>query len=324
MNTFLGCDWGTSSFRLRLVERGTRRILAEQAELTGVRYFAALNPSDRATRFAAHLADRIGRWPEVGSEVPFIVTGMASSSVGWQELPYAQVPFHLDGRDAVVDRLILPAGGGRERPGFLVSGVRTADEIMRGEETALIGWQALRAGRDGSAGPVRCLLAGTHPKHARVQASRLESFRTHLTGELFDVLSSGSILAASVGEAEPVSVPDEDQFLAGVRCARELGVSAALFQVRARHVLAGSEPRANRWFLSGVLIGGELERLAAGEERMPVSLIGDPHRVALYRAALRVLCPSVADAGGGHVLLSEAVVAGQDLLLQRHAAALEP
>lgn len=322
MKTFLGCDWGTTSFRLRLVERGTRRILAEQAEPAGVRPFAALSPAERAARLAAHLADRIARWPEVGPDVPFVVTGMASSTVGWQELPYASTPFPLDGATAEVSPRTLPGPGGRSRPGLLVSGVRTADDILRGEETALIGWHALTTEADRAPGPSYCLLAGTHPKHARVQDGCLESFRTFLTGELFDVLRKDSLLAASVAAPAEGGTPAWDEFRAGVACSRALGLSGALFQVRARQVLQGVRPADNVWFLSGILVGDEVGTLVALPGRPRLWLIGEPARVALYRTALEVLDPERGAETLRDVSLNEAVVAGQEQLLARHEGGL--
>lgn len=324
MKTFLGCDWGTTSFRLRLIEAGSRRVLGEQAEPAGIRHFAGLAPTERAERMAAHLAERIGQWTEVGPEVPFVVTGMASSTVGWQELPYAEVPFRLDGGNAVVGSLALPTRGRRRRPGLLVSGVRTADDIMRGEECALIGVQALDATLLDSPTPVRCLLAGTHPKHAEVRNGRLESFRTYLTGELFEVLSKDSLLAASVRRPEGEVEPSWDEFRAGVRCAQTLGLSAALFQVRTQQVLRGVGPERNIWFLSGILVGDELKDVARNHEDTTLCLIGEASRVSLYRETLKILAPPRRAEAVREISLTAAVVAGQEQLVRRHAPLLNP
>jgi 2-dehydro-3-deoxygalactonokinase len=178
---FIGCDWGSTSFRLRLVERGTRRISEEVSEPAGVKTFATLSAAERAERMARLLGERVAAWPKA----PLIVTGMASANVGWHELPYATAPFPLDGAGVRTARLPFPAAHGATRSALLVSGVCTEDDVMRGEECALIGACVLRpelARRDGL-----CLLAGTHPKHARLRDGALVSFATLLTGELFDV-----------------------------------------------------------------------------------------------------------------------------------------
>jgi 2-dehydro-3-deoxygalactonokinase len=324
VKTFLGCDWGTTSFRLRLIAGGSRRVLAEQVEAAGVRHFAGLAPAARADRMAAYLEERIAHWTEVGPEVPFVVTGMASSTVGWRELPYADVPFALDGSNAVVSSLALPTRGGRRRPGLLVSGVRTRDDIMRGEESVLIGVQTLDAKLIDAPTPVLCLLAGTHPKHAVVRNGRLESFRTYLTGELFDVLSRDSILAASVRRLEGDAEPVWDEFHAGVLCAKTLGLSAALFQVRTQQVLKQVNPERNLWFLSGILVGDELNGVARNHGDTSLCLIGEAPRVSLYRAALRILAPQLRPENVREISITEANVAGQEQLLRRHAPLLNP
>lgn len=322
--TFLGCDWGTTSFRLRLIEGGSRRVLAEQVEPAGIRHFAGLAQPERAERMAAYLAERIGQWTEVGPEVPFVVTGMASSTVGWHELPYAEVPFQLDGGNAEVGSLALPTRGGCRRPGLLVSGVRTADDIMRGEECALVGVHALYATLTNASTPVLCLLAGTHPKHAQVCDGRLESFRTYLTGELFEILSKDSILAASVRRLEGDIEPIWDEFHAGVLCAKTLGLSAALFHVRTRQVLRSIGPERNIWFLSGILVGDELNGIARNHGGASLCLIGEPSRVSLYREALKILAPARRAENVREISITAAIVAGQEQLLRRHTTLLNP
>ena len=96
-NHFIGCDWGSTSFRLRLIERGTRRIVAEQSGASGVKSFATLPAPQRASRMAQFFAEQIAGLRGTEGAEPIIITGMASSNVGWCELPYASAPFPLDG-----------------------------------------------------------------------------------------------------------------------------------------------------------------------------------------------------------------------------------
>jgi 2-dehydro-3-deoxygalactonokinase len=268
---------------------------------------------------ARFLAGQLAALPAIEPAPPIIITGMASSNVGWRELPYAAAPFPLDGSCARSERITFPDHEGKTREAFLVSGVRTDDDVMRGEECALIGAHALRPFPPGES--VLCLLAGTHPKHARLRDHALVMFRTHLTGELFDVLSRESLLAASIDRAALDAPPDLAEFSAGVACARDRGVSGALFQVRARHLAQHATRAANTWFLSGILVGGELERLVTECDEAELLLIGDPLRVTLYRTALRELGLIAAAEAAGSIALAEAIVAGQERLLERAASA---
>ena len=143
----------------------------------------------------------------------------------------------------------------------------------------------------------------------------MEPLRTHLTGELFDLLSRESLLAASVDRAALEAAPELAEFSAGVACARERGVSGALFQVRARHIAQQTSRAANAWYLSGMLVGGELERLVNELRDETLLLIGEPTRVTLYRSALRELGAAAAETAVA-LSLTEAVVAGQERLLE--------
>ncbi|MBC7369253.1 MAG: 2-dehydro-3-deoxygalactonokinase, partial [Undibacterium sp.] len=165
----------------------------------------------------------------------------------------------------------------------------------------------------------RCLLAGTHPKHALLCDGALQNFRALLTGELFEVLARESLLAASVTHEVAAGPPDLAMFRAGVACARERGAEAALFQVRARHLLLATAKEANTWFLSGVLVGGELSRLECEVVGATLALIGDPMRLTLYCAALEELGLAVRFGAPILIALNDAVVAGQEKLMRAHA-----
>src|SRR5206468_10724151 len=77
-----------------------------------------------------------GKAPE--HNLPLVISGMASSSVGWRDLPYAKTPFPLDGSGVWSQELnwSKPEWLG---PTYLISGVATAYDMMRGEETEIIG-----------------------------------------------------------------------------------------------------------------------------------------------------------------------------------------
>jgi 2-dehydro-3-deoxygalactonokinase len=320
-HVFLSCDWGSTSFRLRIVELGTRRIIAEQQTADGIKTFATLPPANRASAMASLLAGRPAQWSRISAGVPIVISGMASSNVGWEELPYATAPFPLDGSRCELKTVSFSDSQSIVRKALLVSGVRSADDIMRGEECALIGAHAMQSKLAEPEGPTLTLLAGTHPKHVMNSRGTLVSFRTHLTGELFDALASASLLSASIDRAAAGAAPDLAQFRAGVAAARQHGFSGALFQVRARSILEGVPKAANTWYLSGILVGAELERLASPRPHVRLFLIGDPLRITLYREALRELGLNQKTEETVAVDLAEAVIAGQEVLLRRSQSA---
>jgi len=140
---------------------------------------------------------------------------MASSSVGWRELPYAKTPFPLDGSGVRSDELTWskPEWLG---PVHLISGVATACDMMRGEETEIIGLMSeasLASQRNRSL----LILPGTHSKHVWIEDQSVVEFRTFMTGELFEVLGQQSLLKASVDAAvqvrsDSLSGPDRAAF----------------------------------------------------------------------------------------------------------------
>ena len=321
---FISCDWGSTSFRLRIVELGTRRIIAEQQTPDGIKTFATLPPAKRSSAMATLLADQLATWPELDPGLAIVISGMASSNVGWEELPYVSAPFPLDGSRCGRKWISFTDRQSNRRRVLLISGVCTTQDIMRGEECVLVGAHALQPGATSTDGPTLALLAGTHPKHVVISHGSLISFRTHLTGELLDALASVGLLSASIERSAAGSNPDLDQFRAGVATTREHGLSGSLFQVRARSVLNSASKSANTWFLSGLLVGAELERLASNPKRGRLLLIGDPLRITLYREALRELALSSDAADSAAVDLGEAVIAGQEVLLGRAQATPEP
>ena len=257
---FIACDWGTS--RLRVRWRGPEG-LREVATDDGASRLAARG-GDRARVFEEALCEALRRLGAPAG-LPVLVSGMASSSIGWIELPYARLPFRLDG-SGVVGRWTTSDDRCRV---CLISGVRDEHDMMRGEETQALGW-AEEVEQAGHALPERAtlVLPGTHSKHLRVESGALTSISTFMTGELFEVFCRHSVLRHSVatdpiGDLQPAL--DPGAFREGVRASGRPGIAAALFRVRSRQVLSGCDPVSNRSFLSGLLIGAELRSLEAGE-----------------------------------------------------------
>jgi 2-dehydro-3-deoxygalactonokinase len=243
---FIGCDWGTTNFRLRWV--GTPEPLEFRSD-DGTAKLAAL-PGDRAERFRSvleHGLDQLG----APLEIPVIISGMASSTIGWKELPYATLPFAIDGSNAIWAAL-------NDRV-CLVSGLRSATDVMRGEETEILGlYESLGV----SAPPhAVAILPGTHSKHVEVRDGAIVGFRTFMTGEVFDLLSKQSVLRHSV-DAGSELIPEV--FIEGVKASVEQPLLSQIFQVRTRQVLRKLDSASNTSFLSGLLIGSELASFHQG------------------------------------------------------------
>jgi 2-dehydro-3-deoxygalactonokinase len=253
---FIACDWGTS--RLRVRWRGPDS-LREVTSDDGAARLAARG-TDLAAAFRAALGEALLRLG-TPADLPVLVSGMASSSIGWRELPYARLPFPLDG-SCTIGQCVTADDG---RSVHLISGVRDERDMMRGEETQALGW-AEQVEQAGHPPPRRAtlVLPGTHSKHLRVESDSITAISTFMTGELFELLCRHSVLHHSLEPEDPHAegaIADPDAFREGVSASGRAGVTAALFQVRSRQVLAGRNKVSNRSFLSGLLIGAELRAL---------------------------------------------------------------
>jgi 2-dehydro-3-deoxygalactonokinase len=203
---------------------------------------------------------------KIGAQHPVVISGMAGSSIGWCELPYAGLPFRLDGSDAVLKEI--------EEGIWVVSGVCGETEIMRGKETELLGL-------DAGAGDLLVVLPGTHSKHCLLRNGCLAHFRTFMTGELRQVIRSQTILARSISEGW-----EADAFCDGVQAGATSSLLENLFQVRTRELLAGCSWESNGSYLDGLLIGAELSQLPA---ELPILLAAGPAQHSAYSKALVAL-----------------------------------
>lgn len=263
---FFNCDWGTSRFRLRLVQVATGEIVAQRSSSEGAAVLATGTvQSERGPLYAQVL----GRHVEAiaseididASQTPILISGMASSSIGWCNLPYATLPFRLDGSDLPWRSLDAVSG----HPVYLFSGVRAECDVMRGEELEVIGL-AVQTPELSRASTTWVVLPGTHSKHLCLQDGKLVNFRTYMTGELYQLLQEHSSLQHSLPQQPSLtSQPTPAQqaaFADGVALAQNGELTSALFKVRATQLLHGFEADASAALLSGILIGNELASLA--------------------------------------------------------------
>lgn len=271
---WIAVDWGTSHLRAWLM-RGDGSIMERRQSADGM-----------------GTLDRAGFEPALQTlcgdvlPAPVLACGMVGSRQGWAEAPYATVPcVPPSAQTATVAPTLQPGLSVRILPG--VKQVSPAD-VMRGEETQIAGYLATNPGFDG----VICL-PGTHTKWAHISAGEIVSFRTAMTGEMFALLSTHSVLRHSVGDGW-----DDGAFATGVDQAisRPEGLAAALFSLRAEGLLDGLDPNAARARLSGLLIGAELASMRPYWLGQQVAMIGAQALSQAYATALTAQGVPVAQA----------------------------
>jgi 2-dehydro-3-deoxygalactonokinase len=256
-------------WKKRAIKSGSERVIDSGSERVAVRGTEEAERVDYYLAIVGELIGRIaGRSAHSLQGIPVIMSGMASSSAGVLELPYRSIPFHLH-TDIPVARF-LETGNAFSHSVLLISGLRKADDVMRGEETQLIGcWQMMKEA-DGL-----YIFPGTHSKHIHVRDHSIIDFTTYMTGEFFDLLSEKSLLSGSVqGGKVGGSAADEvgwtvargwTHFQQGVRDAAGANLLHAAFQVRVNDLFGLLSRRENFYYLSGLLIGAELQGLAKND-----------------------------------------------------------
>ncbi|MDT7835677.1 2-dehydro-3-deoxygalactonokinase [Aquabacterium sp. OR-4] len=273
---WIGIDWGTTHRRAWWFTDGLlqRQLADDQGLLAAAPHFA---PS------LAALRARLG----APLEATVVMAGMVGSASGWQAVPY------LDAGRPLADwaQQLVPVAG--QAQCFIVpgccwreAGAEAAVDVMRGEETQLLGaWQL--APQDGWA-----LLPGTHSKWVLLQGGAVQRLHTYLSGELHALLSAGGTLApllAAQAGSDPLDRPEA--FAQGVRAAGRAALSRALFGLRAQVVTGALAPEAAGAYLSGLLLGAEWhEALARGlAAQQPVRLIGSPALCRLHARCAELL-----------------------------------
>lgn len=276
---YVAVDWGTSSFRLWLVDRAGQ-VLATRRSDEGMLAAAKVG-------FAGVLQSHLAA-VEAPARLPVLICGMAGAKTGWVEAGYVDTPAPLA---AVLKQAARVGGEARDiriLPGIAQRDA-SAPDVMRGEETQLLGALGLAA-----AGEALVCMPGTHSKWVRVKDGTVAHFSTFMTGELFSVVSRETILSLAVAGADDAE--DVASFKAAVKAAYDAPAFAAnlLFTARSRQLLFGGTPAAARETLSGTLIGAELAAgLSGAVPKAGITVIASGRLAALYRHAFDALSIAV-------------------------------
>ena len=275
----VGVDWGTTHRRAYGLD-SSGRCIAEHSDDEG-----ALACKGRFAESLAALLQTLKARPR-----SVFLSGMVGSALGWQVVPYVDgavdlpaLAQHLSG----VPEQPLPVS---IVPGYCVRNAAGQPDVMRGEETQLLGAHCL-GHRNGW-----FVLPGTHSKWVELRDGRVAQLRTYMTGELFELLRSHGTLAAAGGAAAPAW--DATAFAQGVHAAQAGGaLSQQLFGCRARVVSGDMGASSSQSYLSGLLIGAELQDvLQTGEggqtgasHAADFKLIGSPALAQHYQSAAALL-----------------------------------
>lgn len=293
-------DWGTTNFRAWLIDRESGAVIDSIDQGQGM-------ASLERDAFATYCGARIAPWREQG-HAPVYMAGMVGADQGWHKAPQLPVPLGA----ANIAAAVVAAPGLADAwiiPGARVPGA--SPDVMRGEEVQIFGALALAGVENGV-----CCLPGTHSKWARVREGQLLGFETVMTGEIYNLLVTRSILARSLPDTGAPEGFIESAFVRGLEKASSTGgVLNQVFSARSLFLQGSLAPQDAADYISGILIGQEVASMApaypaAGE---PLMLIGSDELRLRYRLAL-----SNAGFKVQELTARDASLAGMRALIQLH------
>lgn len=267
---FIAGDWGTSRLRLYLCDAGGNVLARGEGEGASV--------PDCAGRFDTAVA----AWDKAHGVLPAVLSGMVGSTIGWREVPYLKCPAQPSAIAAAALRFEAGERGIAILPGLTCRGKTGAPDVMRGEETQILG--ALRLHPNLAKGRHIFCLPGTHAKWVAVTDGAVTQFQTALSGELFELLRRHSVLARDSGEVDA----QNPAFMLGLDFARQKAdLLHLLFSVRSRVVTGEMAKSDAASYLSGLVLGKDIATaMALFAFDGPAQLICTPALAALYGKAL--------------------------------------
>jgi 2-dehydro-3-deoxygalactonokinase len=269
MRNLIGIDWGTSSFRAFLLDNAGV-ILEKRSSQDGIL-------SVRKGAFAETLLAKIGDWLRAG-ESRILLSGMVGSQHGWIETEYLPCPVGISDLVGSVVKVPFECAVAMLVPGVAGTDSSGVPEVMRGEETQIMG---ILNAADQS---YLVCLPGTHSKWVTLSNRTILSFTTFMTGEIFALLHKHSILGRDM---ESGSDFNKEAFLQGVtRSAESGGLLHHLFGVRTLGLMNQLAVQASTSYLSGLLIGHEVR--TAMPRSAHVYLIGEPSLCSCYAQAITI------------------------------------
>jgi 2-dehydro-3-deoxygalactonokinase len=285
---WIAVDWGTSN--LRAWGMGSDgQVVAEASSDQG------MSKLDRSG-FEPALLELVGDWLPQERQALVIACGMVGARQGWIEVPYLQAPC----RPVFSDVIGSPETRDPRLKVKVLAGIKQltpSPDVMRGEETQIAGFLAENPRFEGT-----LCLPGTHTKWVRISAGEIVHFKTFMTGELFNLLATQSVLRHSFGGAEW----DKAEFARAVAAmaSESNRFAERLFSIRAESLVSGLEPATAKARLSGTLIGTELAAARDYWLDQNLTIVGNGPQSETYAEALLALRQSPRTVDATHVTLA--------------------
>jgi 2-dehydro-3-deoxygalactonokinase len=285
---WIAVDWGTSNLRVWAIGAGGQ-VVAEASSDKG------MGKLER-TGFEPALLDLIGDWLPHDRKTLVVACGMVGARQGWIEVPYRQAPC----RPVLSDVIGSPETRDQRLAVRVLAGIKQLApdaDVMRGEETQIAGFLSEHPTYEGT-----LCLPGTHTKWVQIAAGEIVRFKTVMTGELFNLLATQSVLRHSLDAAES----DKAEFAATVAAMATQADRFAerLFAIRAEGLVGSLSPARAKARLSGILIGTELVAAQGYWQNQNLTIVGNGAQAELYAEGLKALGQSPHRSEATHVTLA--------------------
>ena len=269
---WIAADWGTTHMRAWAIGEEDS-VLAFRESNEGMKDL-------QQNEFEPVLLRLIESWLDDTKVTTVMACGMVGAKQGWVETPYLKTPcVPLDN-----NQLTTANTHDKRIKVHLVPGVMQHHpaDIMRGEETQIPGF--IKKKLEFKA--VECL-PGTHAKWANIKEGQITSFKTFMTGELFGVISSHTLIRHSTS----IKGWNQDSFEAGVLegFKNPGSIASNLFSLRAESIVNDLDRDQARSTLSGLLLGVELNGAQNFWKGNNVTLIGSELLSNNYHEGLKIL-----------------------------------
>ncbi|MDP5210809.1 2-dehydro-3-deoxygalactonokinase [Microbulbifer sp. 2205BS26-8] len=273
---FIAGDWGTSNLRLYLLDESGSVVDERSGKGIG-----QLQPG----KVESELFSLIEPWAEMHDGVEIVLCGMVGSTLGLKEASYVECPADKSDISRQALRFQLRGHGITIVPGITSTSPYGYPDVMRGEETQILG--AIVTDDTFAQGTFLFCLPGTHVKWVLYVNGKITSILSAISGELFSVLSTHSVLFADATEYKDISASG---FMRGVEQTLQSGACNlihTLFSVRSSQLRGDITPEEAKSYMSGLIISADVVGAAESfrsksGEVPPIVLIGDDRLSSLY------------------------------------------
>ena len=268
MPNFIIVDWGTSNFRAVLIDK--KFSVVDSISTTDGML------SLKKEEFHPFLTKTLRAWIDEDINIKIYMSGMVGSINGWLETKYLTCSVSLS--DLSNNLVKIP---NIKEHIYIVPGVKIQKDglidLMRGEEIQIFGAMKKLNLKDAV-----FILPGTHSKWVKLKDEKIVDFKTNMTGEVFSVMSTNTILAKSIGS----KVFNEKAFERGIELSlKNEGILNHMFQARSQANNIGENGIYS--FLSAIVIGSEIKQMYSLFSPKSVVIVGTSALNDLYTKVLQ-------------------------------------